>query len=590
MPKRRTRPWQNREALFAVLQLSISINFVATMVALLSIARGLRVRGWNKLCTLATQHPSYYSAWIRSAEYQCIAKHMRTAHHKTSRPSFACIVFEDAQSEDSIITTIDSLKLAFGENTPIWTVRHKSEPGHERTLRDHHLLTDALETIATDTNGCWLLMVKAGDTFSAELGAALAVEIENNPDSTIIYWDEDVLAAGKRQQPWIKPDWDELLFLAKDYLSGSCAIRCDVAIGIAKTMTPARVESASIAKLFLFMTLSRAPSAPHHMPLIMSHRASTDGFVSSQDRAKLISSIWYPPVRATSIRDTFLEIAPVEPSEWPSVTIIIPTRDHADILATCIRSLEKLQYIGETEIIIIDNGSEAHDALKLLYELEGKAAVRVIRAPGKFNFSTLNNLAAREARGTYLCLLNNDIEALDGNWLSAMIAHALLPDVGAVGAQLLYPDGSIQHAGVAIGVGNAAGHIQKGIDPTAIEHVAWHGVTRTVSAVTAACMVLKRDHYMAAGGLDEVAFPVAFNDVDLCLKLKAKGLRNIYVAEARLIHHESRSRGNDYAPEHNSRFQRELDQLHRKWQTVGYIDPCYSPLFSRTSEQCVLEF
>lgn len=284
----------------------------------------------------------------------------------------------------------------------------------------------------------------------------------------------------------------------------------------------------------------------------------------------------------------FLLVLPPAPEAWPAVSIIIPTRDRADLMHSCLTGLAKLAYPGRVEIIVVDNGSSDAEALALLAAEEAADRIRLLRDDGPFNFSRLNNRAAAIATGDYLCLFNNDVEALDSNWLSAMVRHAVQPGVGAVGAQLLYPDGSIQHAGVAVGIGDAAGHIQRGSNPATSEHAAWHAVTRRVSVVTAACLLVERQHYEAVSGFDEEGFAVAFNDVDFCLKLQASGLANIYCAESRLFHAESRTRPRDNRSDQAERFNRELALLQQRWGTIGHCDPHHSPLFSRAAETCLL--
>jgi O-antigen biosynthesis protein len=199
----------------------------------------------------------------------------------------------------------------------------------------------------------------------------------------------------------------------------------------------------------------------------------------------------------------------------------------------------------------------------------------------------LNNLGARAADGELLCLLNNDVEPLDGEWLKTLVRYALEEEVGAVGAQLVYPSGRIQHAGVAVGLGGAAGHVQKGVDPDEPRFWTWQAVTREVSALTAAVLVLRKSRYEEVGGFDE-GFAVAFNDIDFCLRLKQRGLRNIYVADVRLLHRESESRGKDRTPERARRFAGELARLQERWGTEEYRDPHFSPLFSALVERCVL--
>jgi GT2 family glycosyltransferase len=212
----------------------------------------------------------------------------------------------------------------------------------------------------------------------------------------------------------------------------------------------------------------------------------------------------------------------------------------------------------------------------------------VLRHPGPFNYSAINNRAVAEASGELICLLNNDIEMLAPDWLGIMAMQALRDDVGAVGAQLLYPDGRIQHAGVVIGVGQAAGHAHRFLRPQDEGYFHRHALPQFVTAVTAACLVVQRERFLAIGGLDEAAFPVAFNDVDLCLKLNKRGWQSLYEPRAILVHHESISRGFDRDPVGAARFRAELAALQQRWRTDRIVDPFHHPHLSRVSEQFAL--
>jgi GT2 family glycosyltransferase len=278
------------------------------------------------------------------------------------------------------------------------------------------------------------------------------------------------------------------------------------------------------------------------------------------------------------------------PDQLPLVSIIIPTRDRVDLLRTCITSLLEHTTYPEYEILVVDNGSAEAATLAYLDGLERDRIITVIRDPSPYNYSALNNLAVHLANGTFLALLNNDTEIVDGSWLEEMMRHAVRADVGAVGAKLLYPDGRIQHAGVVIGMGQAAGHahrFQRNDEPGYFKQA---HVTRRASAVTAACLVVAKDKFLAVGGLDETHFAVAYNDVDLCLKLEQRGWTNVYVPHAVLVHHESVSRGSDLAPAHSERYLRELAELQRRWNTKTYVDPMHHPALDPGFESYVLRF
>jgi GT2 family glycosyltransferase len=272
----------------------------------------------------------------------------------------------------------------------------------------------------------------------------------------------------------------------------------------------------------------------------------------------------------------------VASSAFPKVSIIIPTRNRVDLLKTCLDGLARTSY-PDIEIIIVDNGSDDQKTIDFLNELD-RRIYKLMRDDGPFNYSALNNRAACEAQGQILCLLNNDIEIVDPDWLTILAAWAMRPDVGAVGGRLLYPDGRIQHAGVVLGVGNAAGHAHRFLKPSDVGYFCRHNLPQFVSAVTGACLVVMRDRFLAVGMLNEVDFPVAFNDVDLCLRLNAGGWQSLYEPRATLIHHESVSRGHDQDPVGAARFALELAALQRRWHTDRIIDPYHHPDLSRASE------
>jgi GT2 family glycosyltransferase len=271
----------------------------------------------------------------------------------------------------------------------------------------------------------------------------------------------------------------------------------------------------------------------------------------------------------------------------PKVSILIPTRNRHDLVRSCIGGLGELDYAGPIEIFVIDNDSNDSATIHYLAQLQ-REGVTVLRYPGAFNFSAMNNRAANAASGEVLCFLNNDVEMDNGSWLEPMVRHAMRPGTGAVGALLSYPDGSVQHAGISIGTGDAAGHVYRGLPVKDCGHRNMHRVTREVSAVTAACMVIRTQAFLDVGGFDECDLKVAFNDVDLCLKLLQRGYRNVFAGEACLTHHESRSRGSDFSETNQARYLHELDHLQRKWRTKGYVDPHSHPLVMRSSENFVL--
>jgi GT2 family glycosyltransferase len=262
----------------------------------------------------------------------------------------------------------------------------------------------------------------------------------------------------------------------------------------------------------------------------------------------------------------------------PSTTIVIPTRNRKNLLQGCVESIWPAVERAQAEVVIVDNDSTDLDTLDFLTKIKRRGAT-VLRIPGEFNFPQLNNCAAQAAKSEFLCLLNNDVKALDEHWLEEMLSRIVEDDVGAVGALLMWPSGVVQHGGVVLGPSFAAMHA---FNDRIERDVGYGGLLRTAhecSAVTAACMVTRRRNYLEVGGMDETQFPVNFNDVDYCLKLRALGKRIVFTPHAKLLHLESASRGAE-STKNNKRFERELQNLRAKWGSVLTADPYYNPILS----------
>jgi GT2 family glycosyltransferase len=260
------------------------------------------------------------------------------------------------------------------------------------------------------------------------------------------------------------------------------------------------------------------------------------------------------------------------------------------LLKACIDSLLSRTGYAPYEVIIVDNASAESRTAEYLERISADPRVRVLTYDHPYNYSAINNFAARNALGSYLCLLNNDTEVVEGDWLDEMMRYAVRPEIGAVGAKLLYSDGTIQHAGVVVGIGDAAGHAHRNLPAEETGYFCQTHAAQYVSAVTGACLLVEKRKFFAAGGLDEERLPIAFNDVDLCLKLERGGWRNIYVPHAVLIHHESESRPKDHEPSQIGRYRRELKVFQERWDSKNYDDPLLNPNLDRSSETFVIRF
>ena len=243
------------------------------------------------------------------------------------------------------------------------------------------------------------------------------------------------------------------------------------------------------------------------------------------------------------------------------ISVIIPTRDKADLLRRCLDSLRSRSTYTNYEVLIVDNDTTDKRALRFLAGLERTSGTRVLRHPGPFNFSAMMNQAAEQAHGEILCLLNNDTEVITPSWMEGMAGELMEEGMGVVGALLVYPDGSLQHAGDVVGGRGCVRHLS---DVADVDDLALQSA-RDVPAVTGACLMTRRDLFQELGGMDEVSFPVAFNDTDYCLKVRASGRRVVCSLRARLFHHEMATRGPTWKPRDLLRLHREKRAFRKRW-------------------------
>ena len=395
--------------------------------------------------------------------------------------------------------------------------------------------------------------------------AVVAEKLACAPDLAIIYSDEDALASdGAPQAPILKPDWSPVFHQNSGYVGRLAVIR-------ASDLMPSGPEG--LRRLFLDeratlnqIVRSIAPNAVGHLRRILYHRGPrSEGGVAP---AKALPRACRPVVP---------EPAP-DPAEWPTVGIVIPTRDHADLLAECVRGLTARTDYPRSEIVIVDNGSTMPDARALLRDLKGKPRFKVLERPGPFNFSALSNDGARATQAPLLVFLNNDIEMKESGWLKPLVRWAVMPRIGVVGAKLLFPDGRIQHAGVVLGFGGIAGHVYRRMPATHPGYGNQLTTTHEVAAVTAACIAIERKKFEAVGGFDVENLPIDLNDIDLCLRISARGWTNLWTPDSVLIHRQSASRGID--PDPFALYRRERTYFVRRWAEIIRDDPYFHPALS----------
>lgn len=445
-------------------------------------------------------------------------------------------------------------------------------------------------------SGEWVALLDHDDVLPRHALLHMVRALAQHPEAALLYGDEDKLdAQGGRTDPHFKPSWDPDRLLEQHYVGHLVVARRAQVLAVGGFREG--YEGSQDHDLVLRLTESLPPASIVHVPHVTYHwRVSETSTAASPDAKRYTHDAGLRAVRdalarrqvAATVDGRVLRncyrVRRALPPVPPRVSVVIPTRDRVDLLRTCLGTLlEKTDY-PDLEILVVDNGSTDPGALAYLRTLTLDPRVRVLRRPGPFNFSALNNSAVEEATGELVCLLNNDIEVVEPGWLRAMVAHALRPEVGCVGATLLYPNGQLQHAGVMLGIGGVAGHGHKGFAGDHPGYFSQLVLTRRVSAVTAACLVMRRELYQRVGGLDAEHLAVAFNDVDLCLRVRDAGHTNLVTPDARLVHHESASRGADTDPGKRERFQSEVRVMQARWGAALHSDPYYSPHLSLTRE------
>lgn len=448
----------------------------------------------------------------------------------------------------------------------------------------------ALELVTGD----WIALMDHDDLLSQDALLQVAECIRDHAGARLIYSDEDkVDGSGRRSDPYFKPDWNLDLFRSHNMFSHLGVLHSDLVREVGG-FRPG-FEGSQDWDLVLRCVERVAPEQIVHIPRVLYHWR-----IHEESTARSMAAKPYAAVAGEKALDAHFQRlgthAQAEyighgyrvhfalPSPPPLVTLIIPTRNAQALVRRCIGSVQRLTDYPHWEIILVDNGSDDPAALAYFRQLAQEPRIRVVRDERPFNYAALNNAAVALARGDVVALLNNDIEVISPGWLSEMVALAMQPGVGAVGSRLWYPDGTLQHGGVVLGVGGVAGHAHKALPRGLHGYAGRAALTQSFSAVTAACLVVRKALYEEVGGLDEVRLPVAFNDVDFCLRLRAAGYRNVWTPYAELLHHESATRGDDVAPEKQARFSREVAWMRERWGALIDGDPAYNPNLTLASE------
>jgi glycosyltransferase involved in cell wall biosynthesis len=459
----------------------------------------------------------------------------------------------------------------------------------------------ASNTALAMARGSWVALLDHDDRLAEHALYELVATVRRHPEVRMVYSDEDKINTdGYRYGPYFKPNWNLALFRSHNLVTHLAAYRKDLLEETGGFREG--FEGAQDYDLALRCAERLEPRQIRHIPWVLYHWRSHAGSTADPsadakphamnngrralqehlDRCGITGEV---ELIAHGFR---VHYALPEPP--PLASLIIPTKDRVHLIKRCVESLlEKTDY-PDFEIIIVDNGSTDPAACAFLETVATRPSVRVLHNDGPFNFARLNNEAVRAAQGSIVGLLNSDLEAIDPGWLREMASLAVQSDIGAVGALLLYPDRRVQHGGIVLGISRWAGHAHKNFPEKSLGYAGRLALVSEFTAVTAACLLIRKSLFEQLGGLDEENLPVACNDVDLCLRLQEAGYRNVWTPFAKFIHHESASRGYEDTPEKAARFSAELAVMRERWGEKLQHDRYYNPNLTLESEDFSLSW
>ncbi len=449
-------------------------------------------------------------------------------------------------------------------------------------------------------NGEFICLLDHDDLLTPNALGEVVKLLNENPQADMIYSDEDKINDdGELFDPYFKPDWCPDSFLARMYTCHFGVYRHS----LIKEIGGFRLGYEGSQDYDLVLRLTEKTSNICHIPKILYHWRSHSNSAAGDIEAKpyayeaalksLEEALLRREEKGTIIPHNKIKgvyTIRYEIKDYKLVSIIIPTRNLGDVLNRCLESIFSQTTYPNYEVIIVDNGTDEPETMAIFNNWEKREPKRFSchRLDIPFNYSRLNNYGASIAQGDYLLFLNNDTEVINSDWLEAMVEQSQRESIGAVGATLLYPDDSIQHAGVILGIGGVAGHSHKYF-PLGHQGYIRHLISiNNYSAVTAACLMCRHEVFNQVHGFDET-LEVAFNDVDFCLKIKEKGYHNICLPHVNLYHFESKSRGFEDTPEKQKRFKKEIDIMLNKWDYIINNDPCYNPNLTKKREDYSLD-
>jgi O-antigen biosynthesis protein len=542
-------------------------------------ALAAEARGWPERPLISVLMPTYNPrpAWLREA--------IASVRAQTYDHWELCIA-DDASTDPQVAALLEA---AAAEDSRIRWVR--------RPVNGH--ISEASNSALALAGGDWVALMDHDDLLAPDALLRVAHVLHADPAARMVYSDEDKIdATGRRYNPYFKPDWNPELFRSQNMFSHLGVYQRALVLevgGFRKGFEGAQDYDLALRCIERIDPPRQVRHLPHVLYHWRAHAESTAQSAGAKPYAEIAGE------RALDEHFERIGLAArsestphgyrtrlAAPARWPKVSLVIPTRDALGLVRQCLESIVSLSTYPDYEILLVDNGSTDPEALRYFAELREQPGFQVLRDDGEFNYAALNNAAVAQAHGEVVALINNDIEVITPDWLEEMVAIALQPDVGAVGAKLLYPDGTVQHAGVVLGIGGIAGHAHKHLPRAEGGYFNRAQLIQSFEAVTAACLVVRKAVYEQVGGLDAANLKISYNDIDFCLRLREAGYRNVWTPHAELYHHESATRPRDLDPAQRERAAREENHMKTRWAAVLERDPAYNPNLSLASEDFAL--
>jgi GT2 family glycosyltransferase len=557
---------------------------------------------------VARERMDPYERWlekhaVRDAD---IPRMRQLSHWLPDKPVFSVLMPTYDTDETLLRGAIDSV---IGQAYPFWQLCIADDASPDPRVREiieayaaiderityvfraeNGHISHASNSALAIATGDFIALFDHDDVLTPDALFEFALEINAHPEADMLYSDEDKLGDdGVLCDPHFKPDWSPDSFLSRMYT-------CHLGVyrrSIAEEIGGFRPGFEGSQDHDFALRFTERAGMVRHIPRVLYHWRVHSGSTAASATAKPYAAIAGQKAVAEAIERRG-EPGHVERSaDVPGVYvvryaiakklpigIIMPTRDHGEDVDRALQSIFSRASYDDFEVVVVDNGSTDAGSLRTFAAWSRREKrVRVLRYDHPFNFSRINNFAVANTTAPYLVFLNNDTEVITDDWLEAMVEQAQRPSIGVVGALLFYPDDTVQHAGVIVGLGGVAGHGHKDYPRS---HPGYFGMLRSVnncSALTAACVMMRRNVFEQVGGFDET-LAVAFNDVDLCLKVRDAGYNNVFLPHVQLYHYESKSRGREDTSAKYARFVQEVQTMEKRWATRTAVDPCYSPHLS----------